>query len=1015
MDKIKRVHLLSGAEVRELYSLPEFTEEERSLYFSLSQAQRNYLDQYRNKRTRVYFILQLGYFKAKQQFYNFDFQHVVEDTRFVLNAYFNETDVTLSGRISRDYVKLQKQAIITLFDFRDWTPEYAPQIGTYLYELLRYYPKGHSAFRQLLTHFDNQKIVIPSYRTIQDLFSSAFTAEEKRLSQAILGIPKEVGEKIAALTTREEGITQLNVIRSDQKDFQFSAVRSEITKVTEITDLYEFVERFIPTLKLSRNAVRYYADVAEQYAASRLRRLKKSQQWLYVMCFVYYRYQQIMDNLVVSFLYHMRTIIDGGKAYANVEQLKHSSRIVVEFPKLAKFLKWFPNRDQSLTQDELNQLAYAILPESQFSALAEYLTGNAFDKKAAKWNFYFKSSRLISLYLRPILISVTFSHYKKNSQLMVMIELLKTHYGSGKSPSKLEIPEDAEFTIPKSLISYLKHESTNERINPYLFEFFVYQKMYHEINRGRLCCNDSVSYNDIDHDLVDDALVDEVEKIAGEFGYPKIPIYCDERLDSAIEALDRAWDTTTENIRTEKNPGFQIKVNKAGQKQWRLLYDKSEKLEDAFFKTLPKTEIADMVMFVGDRTGMWKGFSHLKDRRTKKKTPHPLTINACILSEAFGFGTMKMAEMSDLDYNQLRATQEDFFRIETLSSASELVSNFINSLPIFKLWNLLDNKLLADADGQKFATSNSTIQSRYSKKYLGKGRGISLYTLIANFVAVNAKNIGLNEYEGHSLYDMVYGNKTEIDINSVTGDNHSLNKLNFVALDSIDVEYVPSIKNVREAANALYSVKPVEQYSGLLRPKGVINLELIKSQKRAILRVLLSLILQENTQTNLIRKLNSHTRYARLRAALYEYNQIFKSTHVLNLIDDMQLRKAIRTARNRTESYHQLQSAIRKIYHNIFKGKKVTSNRVSAHAARLVANCVVAYNALILNFVYEKMVEEGVSSEIINEFARISPIAWVHLFFTGRYSFKKKNGNPDVKAMAKMLEDHLKQKFWKDD
>ncbi|MCA6221654.1 Tn3 family transposase [Photorhabdus sp. UCH-936] len=41
-----------------------------------------------------------------------------------------------------------------------------------------------------------------------------------------------------------------------------------------------------------------------------------------------------------------------------------------------------------------------------------------------------------------------------------------------------------------------------------------------------------------------------------------------------------------------------------------------------------------------------------------------------------------------------------------------------------------------------------------------KGRGISLYTLIANYVVVNAKNIGLNEYEGHSLYDMVYSNKS---------------------------------------------------------------------------------------------------------------------------------------------------------------------------------------------------------------------------------------------------------------
>ena len=36
----------------------------------------------------------------------------------------------------------------------------------------------------------------------------------------------------------------------------------------------------------------------------------------------------------------------------------------------------------------------------------------------------------------------------------------------------------------------------------------------------------------------------------------------------------------------------------------------------------------------------------------------------------------------------------------------------------------------------------------------------------------HAKNIGLNEYEGHSLYDLINGNKTDINIDMVTGDNH---------------------------------------------------------------------------------------------------------------------------------------------------------------------------------------------------------------------------------------------------
>src|SRR3990167_1698265 len=652
-----------------------------------------------------------------------------------------------------------------------------------------------------------------------------------------------------------------------------------------------------------------------------------------------------MDNLITTFMYHMSLIMEDGKAHAEAALKEHNLSLSVDFPKLAQFLQWFPKRDAALSHDQLNQSAYEILPEEQFSILAAFINGITFDKKAAKWEFYSKSSRLFALYLRPILMAVPFEFYKENSQLMQFINQLKMHYAKRKSPASFKLGELSSI-IPKHIMPYLQHQSADTEIDPYLFEFFVYQKMYHQLDRGRLCCNDSVSYCDLEHDLIDDTLVDDVEKISAKFGYSKIPIYCDKRLDDALETLDKAWDTTTENIRLNRNPGFNLKATKDGQQDWSLLYDSSEKLDDAFFKTLPKVEIADLVMFIGDRVKLWDGFTHMKDRYTKKKKPEPLVVNACLLSEAFGFSVKKMAEMSDLNFNVLRSTREDFVRVETLCNVNDMSSNHINSLPIFRLWNLLDDKLLADADGQKLATSNSTIQSRYSTKYIGKGRGISLYTLIANFIAVNAKNIGLNEYEGHSLYDMIYGNKTDIEIDMVTGDNHSLNQLNFVSLDSIDVDYVPSIKNIREAANDLYSVKSIENYTGILRPKWKINVNRIKSEKRGIQRVLLSLIMQENTQTNIIRKLNTHARYARLKAALFEYNKVFKSTHVLNLIDNMPLRKAIRTARNRTEAYHQLQGLIRKIYSGIFKGKKIMDNRVSAHAVRLIANCIVAYNSI---------------------------------------------------------------------
>jgi len=100
---------------------------------------------------------------------------------------------------------------------------------------------------------------------------------------------------------------------------------------------------------------------------------------------------------------------------------------------------------------------------------------------------------------------------------------------------------------------------------------------------------------------------------------------------------------------------------------------------------------------------------------------------------------------------------------------------------------------------------------------------------------------------------------------------------------------------------------------------------------------------------------------------------------MLNLIDNMALRKAIRTARNRTEAYHQLQGPIRKIYSRVFKGKKVVNNQVSAHAIRLMANCIIAYNTIILNIVYEKMIKEGINPDISPRLIKIGFKALIHM------------------------------------
>jgi len=67
---------------------------------------------------------------------------------------------------------------------------------------------------------------------------------------------------------------------------------------------------------------------------------------------------------------------------------------------------------------------------------------------------------------------------------------------------------------------------------------------------------------------------------------------CDKRLGDALIELDEAWDRTTKRISCGENAWITIKETKVGELEWTLIYDNSEPLDDAFFKTLPQVEIS---------------------------------------------------------------------------------------------------------------------------------------------------------------------------------------------------------------------------------------------------------------------------------------------------------------------------------------------------------------------------------------------------------------------------------------
>ena len=437
-----RIILLSNAEIEEFYSLPVFNKKDREIFFALSNSDYKLLDEYRTQKLKIYFILQLGYFRATQQFYNFKFDDVLEDVSYLINKYFTTSQNTLNDKPHRKSIKDQQTIILKLHDYIDWSTRLVPQVMQHLLELIRYYPKGSNALRELFKYFQSKSIVIPKYRTLQDIFSKAFSAEEVRLNNIISSIPENIKQQLQEVANNSETVKQLSIIRCDQKDFQYTAVTLEIKKAQEIAELYQFCKSFIPQLGISKNSIRYYAELVENYYASRLRKMNELQQQLYLICFIYNRYQQIMDNLIATFQYHMNSILEGANDYANDAALKYSASLVLDFPKLAQFLKWFPSKEKDgaeITYPELTKEAYAILPRAQFELIAAFIEGKTFDKTKAKWEFYAKSFASFSRYLRPVVLTVGFELANQNNHLTELISYLKNHYSKGKYPGTLKL------------------------------------------------------------------------------------------------------------------------------------------------------------------------------------------------------------------------------------------------------------------------------------------------------------------------------------------------------------------------------------------------------------------------------------------------------------------------------------------------------------------------------------------------------------------------------------------------
>lgn len=303
----KRLRILSEDEVKIIYDRPGFSYEDRCSYFSLSQPEKELLHTLRSVKSKAYFVLQLGYFKARQLFFTFDLHEVEEDLQYILKEHFNNSQIDDLSSIDKSTRLKQQQLILKLFNYHSCGAEERRKMEEKAQKSAAFCGKPIYIFREIMNYLSENCIVVPGYSFMQDMTGQAITHEQNRLISLMQDHLKQNDmESLDRLLEDSSGLYEITLLKHEPKDFSATEIKLEMNRGKQIQHLYYLAQELLPKLGISNESIKYYASLVSYYSVYKLKRLNVWIVYVYLLCFVSHRYQRMHDNLINTLIYSVR-------------------------------------------------------------------------------------------------------------------------------------------------------------------------------------------------------------------------------------------------------------------------------------------------------------------------------------------------------------------------------------------------------------------------------------------------------------------------------------------------------------------------------------------------------------------------------------------------------------------------------------------------------------------------------------------------------------------------------------
>lgn len=982
-QKSERLSVLSDLEEFAFYGFPDFDSEQRRTYFDFTEQEWDLVLKCPSFHTQVYCALQIGYFKAKNLFFNFSLEKIPkEDVLYILSQYFGNRTLRVFT-VTKHKRYLQQAEISRLFGYKIWSSQFLEALTEQGRQCVKIEIAPSFIAKELLGFLQKKKIIRPGYTTLQTIVSNVLTEERQRLKLCLQSHLTETDKQgLKQLLRGENTLSELASLKKDATNFSFSIMQTERKKQAILKPLYGIAKRVLPTLTISQQNIDHYASLVHFYTLRDLKRFEDEQTSLYLLCYVIKRYRLINDNLADAFHFHLKTLEkEVQKSAKELEQDELNKKV-------GQLILLYVDDDikPRITWGSIKKRAFQILPKEDIRIVGEKLVKKPHRQQSRLWEARDKAAARYKKHLRPLLACIDFESQLSDNPLLEAIQWTKDMLAKKKLLSKTSIDKFPKGFISKRLNPYILplDDEGKQTIKANRFEVLLYRQIVKQMTTGALYIEESTCHRTFFHELVSPEKQEEILKT---LDIPWVKAPCEEQIDLLFKELDTLLIEFDNSLKQGKLKHLKYDPDKKEILWVKPRFPKADNpKKETLYDKLPIVEIADVMRFVHEKTGFLSAFAPLQSRYSKQKLDVDF-LTGLVIAQATGTGNHRMAQTSDLSYEMLESGYSKYLRnLSNFKEALSILGSNTSQLSIAP-YCADDLEFYASVDGQKYEAVTPTVKARNSRKYFKKGKGVVAYTLFYTSLhfPMDSIIIGAHDPESYFLFDIWYGNTSLFNPTIITGDMHSVNKCNFVILHWFGGELRPRFTNLKKELDNIFCGKDPAAYKDFLSPpKGQISKQMILDEVPNIDRIVASLASKEISQSTLIRKLCQLPPENKTRQAIFEYNKLIRSIYTLKCILDPKILMDSHRSQNRLESYHALRGHIGKV-----GGRKALLELtdveivISNLCGVLLAAVVINYNGHINSHIIDT------DPEKIRKVKKSSLVGHQHIHFTGHFTFYK--------------------------